>query len=78
MGFKNVSNSGMSDADLARGYSDTGVIPEEGSDLMNAQADADKEAREDKKERAMAKEMGWPVEDDFGGFLERNDCDSRL
>lgn len=41
-----VENSGASAADLERGYSNTGAIPETGESISGAQANADKEAKE--------------------------------
>ena len=51
-----VDNEGMSAADLERGYSMTGAIPETGESISNAQAEADKEAKvADKKMKGFSK-----------------------
>ena len=78
MGFKSVTNSGLSDSDLKRGYSNTGAIPEDGDSLSNAEQNAKDEAKQEKAERAMAEKYGWPVESDAGGFLERQNTDDRM
>lgn len=62
--------------DMERGYSDTGYIPETGDNLGKIEEIANKEAKEEQHEKAMAKKYGWETEEDVGGFLERrNKCD---
>ncbi len=72
MAFKNTTNSGVSDSDLARGYSDTGAIPEVGGSISGAQAEADKRAKHEREERKMAEKYGWDYTEPSGGFLD--DC----
>lgn len=63
MAFKSVTNSGVSNSDLKRGYTDTGAIPEEFDNVQTADADAAKEA----KERATYGYMPEPVREGFMG-----------
>ena len=67
-----VENSGASAADLERGYSDTGAIPETGESISGAQDNADKEAKEAADYRAMCKKNDWDCPEPTGGFLD--DC----
>jgi hypothetical protein len=69
---KFVENEGASAADLERGYSDTGAIPEIGESISGAQAAADKEAKEAADYRAMCKKNDWNCPEETGGFLD--DC----
>lgn len=68
-----VENSGASAADLERGYSDTGAIPETGESISGAQANAEREAKEAADYRAMCKKNDWDCPEERGGFLD-NDC----
>ena len=70
-----VENSGASAADLERGYSDTGAIPETGESISGAQANADKEAKEAADYRAMCKKNDWSCPADRGGFLDDDCCE---
>lgn len=72
---KFVENGGVSAADLERGYSDTGAIPEVGESISNAQAEADKEAKEAADYRAMCKKNDWSCPADRGGFLDDDCCE---
>ena len=72
MAFKNVNNCGVSDSDLVRGFCECGPVPEEYSDLTKVEAEAAKEAKHEREERAMAKKFGWDVPEEFGGFLGRD------
>jgi hypothetical protein len=69
---KFVENEGASAADLERGFSDTGAIPETGESISGAQAAADKEAKEAADYRAMCKKNDWNCPEETGGFLD--DC----
>ena len=66
-----VENEGMSTADLERGYSMTGDIPEDGESITNPES-----VRHEAREKAMMAEYG--NQDDGpsfeGGFLGRDDC----
>ena len=75
--MKIVENGGLSQAALDRGYTDTGAIPEDGGSISGAEAEARKERKMEREERAMAKKYGWDYTEDEGGFLERNDYDER-
>lgn len=70
-----VENEGMSAADLERGYSMTGAIPETGESISNAQAEADKEAKAAAGYRAMCKKNDWSCPADRGGFLDDDCCE---
>lgn len=69
---KFVENEGVSAADLERGYSDTGAIPEVGDSISGAQAAADKEAKEAADYRAMCKKNDWACPEGREGFMD--DC----
>ena len=71
--MKTVKNSGVSDKDLNRGYQDTGYIPCEGESVFKPEY-----LEEEKREREMAKKYGFPMEEESGGFLERNNYDDRF
>ena len=64
--------------DLERGYMDTGAIPDEGNNILTADADEAKNNREEAKERKMYKEIGIQYDEDVGGFLERNNYNDRM
>ena len=70
-----VENSGASAADLERGYSDTGAIPETGESISGAQANADREAKEAADYRAMCKKGGLSWPEHLGGFLNDDCCE---
>jgi hypothetical protein len=75
--MKYRENSGIDSSILASGYSDTGYIPEEFDNVMQAETMAKKEKAEERAEAKMADMYGLPVENDIGGFLERNNTDDR-
>lgn len=68
----------MKQSDLDRGYSDTGYIPDIGDNVGKLDEMARNEAKEEREEKSNAKKYGWPVEEDVGGFLERNNTDDRM
>jgi hypothetical protein len=67
-----VENGGVSAADLERGYSDTGAIPEVGESISGAQAAANKEAKEAADYRTMCKKNDWNCPEAREGFMD--DC----
>lgn len=73
MAFKSVTNSGISDADLARGFCETGAIPEVGESISNADAAMAKEKKEAARHRADCEKYGWEYSEPRGGFMD--DCD---
>lgn len=68
----------MKKSDLERGYSDTGYIPEIGDNVTKLDEMEAKERKEEAAEASMAKKYGWEVENDVGGFCERNNYDDRM
>ena len=74
-GGRFVENEGASAADLERGYSNTGAIPEIGESISGAQAEADKEAKEAADYRAMCKKNDWNCPEARGGFLDDDCCE---
>lgn len=73
MAFKSVTNSGISDADLARGFCETGAIPKIGESISNADAKMRKEKKEAAAYRAMCEKNDWEYTEPRGGFMD--DCD---
>ena len=73
MAFKSVTNSGISDADLARGFCETGAIPEVGESISNADAEMRKDKKEAAAYRAMCEKNNWEYTEPRGGFMD--DCD---
>ena len=70
-----VENEGMSAADLERGYSMTGAIPETGESISNAQAEAGQDANAAAGYRARCKKNDWSCPADRGGFLDDDCCE---
>ena len=73
MAFKSVTNCGISDADLSRGFCETGAIPEVGESISNADAEMRKEKKEAAAYRAMCEKNDWEYTEPRGGFMD--DCD---
>lgn len=72
--MKYVENSsGISNDCLDRGFDYTGDIAKVGDNVFKPESVA-----HEKMEAEMAKKYGWSVEEEKGGFLERNNYDDRM
>lgn len=69
--MKIKDNYGEEGKSLTTGYSDTGFIPDIGDNVVTKK-------KKEKDEYCMCSRLGWDMEDESGGFLERKNTDDRM